>query len=332
MALIGERTLATKDRTVVVDGAEGFLGSAVVRALVADTGHRTSVRALVLDAEGDRAKVPEGAEVIAAPLGDPSEESIFAPALRGARAVVAARRITHERPREGITYRRVHFERVTRLLAAAKKAGVERFIYAGLAGNALRGPAEVEREVKAHLAASRLPALYLNLPMVVGPGDEVVSRMVRKARSVWPVITFIGQGWTKAAPLTREDFAGCVAALVAADDFPTGQLDLAGPEKLSVMDIQDRLLGLAGRRKVKLHIMASAAAMCAWLAERLFAGGSRSYAVAWMLDERVPKRSAARKLLGRRPDAFEKAFPEVDAPRSEGEDPAPAAARAAQGT
>lgn len=326
--------MTTRDRTVVVDGAEGLLGSAVVRAFVrARKGahEEGGVRALVLDG---RAKVPDGAEVIAAPLGDASEESIFAEALRGAGAVVSVRRITHERPREGITYRSVHLERVTRLLAAAKKAGVGRFIYAGLAGlasDAPRGPAAVEHQVKAHLAASKLPALYLNLPMVVGPGDEVVSRMVRKARSVWPVITFIGQGWTEAAPLTREDFAGCVAALVAVDDFPTGELDIAGPEKLSVMDIQDRLLGLAGRRKMKLHIMATGAMLGAWIAERIFSDPPVTLdRVAWMLQERVPNRSAARNLLGRRPDVFEKAFPEFDAHRSEGKTNAPAAAGAAR--
>jgi hypothetical protein len=121
-----------------------------------------------------------------------------------------------------------------------------------------------------------------------------------------------------------------VAALVAADDFPTGELDLAGPEKLSVMDIQDRLLGLAGRRKVKLHIMATGAMLGARIAERIFSDPPLTLdRVAWMLEERVPKRSAARNLLGRSPDVFEKAFPELDTPRSEGKGPVLAAAQGA---
>lgn len=297
---------------VVVDGAEGFLGSAVAKALVGQGG---SVRALVIDL--DSAKVPEGAEVFAAPLGDALDEKKLAEAIRGARAVVAARRIERERPREGLTFERVHAERTVKLLAAAEAAGVARFIYAGVAGvdGDSRSPlAEAEREVKAHLIASKLPTLYLNLPIVVGPGDGTVSRMARKARSLWPVITFIGQGWTRAAPLTRGDFAGCVAALLGMDDFPTGELDLAGPEALTVMEIQDRLLRSAGRRKVKLHVVESAARLGSWLAERASAvwpRGSPPAAVpriAWMFEERIPKRSAATKLLGRKPDEFEKAF------------------------
>ena len=322
--MIGELTLATKDRTVVVDGADGFLGNAVVEALL---GQGVSVRALVLDPDSE----VKGAETVIVPLDRGA--NALRKALEGSRALVAARRITGEKPRRGLTFRRVHLERAAELLSAAKDVGIERFIYTGVAGvdgNARSRLAEAEREIKARMAASPVPALYLNLPMVVGPGDEVVSPMVRKARSVWPAITFIGQGWTKAAPLTREDFAGCVAALVAADDFPTGQLDLAGPEKLSVMDIQDRLLGLAGRRKVKFHIMATGAMLGAWIAERIFSDPPLTLdRVAWMLEERVPKRSAARSLLGRRPDVFEKAFPELDTPRSEGKDPVPAAAQGA---
>lgn len=302
---------------IAVDGAEGFLGSAVVRALLPvtrSTGQGRSVRALVLDpgAEAVRANVPEGAEIAPVPLDD---DGALAKALEGVRAIVAARRITFQNPREGLTYRRVHFERATKLLAAAKQAGVERFIYAGLAGADGRSPlAKAERDVKAHVIASSLPALYLNLPMIVGPGDEVVSALVRKANSIWPVIAFTGQGWTRAAPMTREDFAGCVAGLCGVDDFPTGELDLAGPETLSVMDIQDRLLRRAGRRKLKVHVMASVALLGAWIAERIFSDPPvRSSRVAWMLEERVPKRNAAKTLLGRKPDPFERAFPGLGA-------------------
>ena len=111
-----------------------------------------------------------------------------------------------------------------------------------------------------------------------------------------------------------------MAALVEIEDFPTGELDVRGPEQMTVMDLQDRLLGLAGRRKVKLHVMASVATLGAWLAERTFRDPPVTVGhIEWMLDEHVPKRSAARKLLGRRPEAFERAFPGFDSlPEGEG--------------
>jgi uncharacterized protein YbjT (DUF2867 family) len=225
--------------------------------------------------------------------------------------------------------------RVRDLLRAAEAAGVGRFVYVGVSVLAERGrsdAADAEREAEARCAVARVPTLVLRASLVVGPGDGHVSRMARKARARWPVLVFVGQGWAKSAPMTAADFAECVVSALLSDEFPprarvrggkedaekappdaaprdSAELDVAGPELLTAMDIQDRLLARFGRRKLKLHVPASVALAGAWLMEKAMRRPpvTRSR-LAWLLDDLAPKRNSARRLLGRRPEPFETAF------------------------
>ncbi len=348
---------------VAVDGAECFLGRAIVKALLRV---EVPVRALVLP--GAKA-APPGAEVAELPLGKaegpadkgktPAESAgegragdgkgddksnakarvtratldeiasadpEYAEALRRAtaegpagpvRTIVAARKLLHEIPSRGLTFGAVHAKRTAALLAAAEEAGVERMIHIGVATReeSSRGRlAAAERLAEAHLAVSGLKTLVIRASLIVGPGDGHVSRMARKARSPWPVITFVGQGWARSAPMTLGDFAGCVAAAVLSDEgeMPPDALDVGGPEVLTAMDIQDRLLRHFARRKLKVHVMRSLASLGALAAELVVPGTRLTRArLSWLLDDHLPRRNAATKLLGRRPEPFEKAFEKV---------------------
>jgi len=310
----------TTRKPVAVDGAECFLGRAVARALVRKG---VPVRAVVA-AEG--AEVPaelEGAEVALAPLGD---ADALRAAVEGVGAVVAARKLLEERPREGLTFKAVHAERTGRLVAAAEKSGAERFLYVGIAGLKADSPDPVsraEREAEAALSESKLRAVSLRASLVVGPGDGHVSRMAAKARRRSPVMLYVGQGWARSAPLTARDFGRCVASVVTNDDFPTEPLSIGGPDLLTAMDIQDRLLAHCGRNKLKVHIPESVARLGAMLIEKLFGHPPVTRArLSWLLCDLVPDRVTSTKLLGRRPRKFETAFP---LPR-DAHDPRPAEA------
>ena len=296
----------TNRKPVAVDGAECFLGRAVVRALVKKG---VPVRALVTERW---AGAPEGVEVAVAPIGD---TEAIARALKGTRAVVAARKLLEERPGEGMTFKAVHAERTRRLLdaAAAESSGVERFLYIGIAGlkpDSTDPIATAEREAEAALAGSKLRAVSLRASLVVGPGDGHVSRMAAKARRHSPFMVYVGQGWARSAPLTARDFGRCVASVVTGDDFPTEPLSIGGPDLLTAMEIQDRLLARHGRNKLKVHVPESIARLGAMLAEKLYSHPPVTRArLAWLLSDIVPDRVTSTKLLGRRPRKFESAFP-----------------------
>ncbi len=290
-------------RPVVVDGAELFLGGAVVSALIRLGG---PVRALVADGSS---KVPEGAERAVAPLGD---EEALKKALDGTRAAVAARKLSEEIPREGLTFQKVHAERTRALVAAAESAGAERFLHIGVAGIDRRrsgGLADAERLAEAYAVTSRIPALLLRASLVVGSGDGHVSRMAMRAAKRWPVLVFVGQGWARSAPICARDFGDCVAKALLADEFRTGVLSIGGPELLTAMDIQDRLLGRAGRNKLKLHVPESVAQAGAAVLEKILRRPPVTRArLSWLLEDLVPDRAASMELLGRKPERFEEAF------------------------
>ncbi|MHC4250054.1 MAG: NAD(P)H-binding protein [Planctomycetota bacterium] len=291
-------------KPVAVDGAEGFLGRAVARALVA---RGVPVRAIVAD---PGAIAPAGIEVAVAPLGD---ADAIGKAVEGARAVVAARKLLEERPIDGLTLEAVHVERTSDLLGAAGAAGLERFLYVGIAGLKAESPgslARAERDAEALLAGAKMPAVSLRPSLVVGPGDGHVSRMAGKAQRAWPVLIFVGQGWARSAPMTARDFGRCAAEVLLGDDFPTEPLSIGGPELLTAMEIQDRLLAVRGRNKLKVHVPESVARLGAMLLEKLFSRPPVTRArLAWLLEDFVPDRVTSTKILGRRPRKFETAFP-----------------------
>jgi len=323
------RLSEASQKPVAVDGAEGFLGRAVAEALVAEG---VPVRAIVTDPDAPVClrtgrKTPRGLEgdgIVVAPLGD---QAAMAKAVEGARAVVAARKLLEERPREGLTFEAVHVERTSDLVSAAAEAGADRMLYVGVAGLKAESPgplAEAERAAEAILGDAKTPAVSLRASLVVGPGDGHVSRLAAKARAKWPVMVFVGQGWARSAPMTARDFGRCAASVVLADDFPKEPMNIGGPELLTVMEIQDRLLGAAGRNKLKVHVAESVARLGAMLAEKLFRRPPVTRArLAWLLTDLVPDRVTSTELLGRRPSRFETAFPPpkgADDPATEGQD------------
>jgi NADH dehydrogenase len=293
-------------KPVVVDGADGFLGRAVAKALVASG---IPVRGIVVD---PGAKVPDGVDVAVAPLGD---KDAIRTAVEGARAVVAARKLLEERPSEGITFKAVHAERTGQLLGAAVAAEAERFLYIGIAGlkDESQGIlAEAELAAEALLKGEKISAVSLRPSLVVGPGDGHVSRMAAKARSGSPVMVFVGQGWARSAPMTAADFGECAARLLLGDDFPTEPLSIGGPELLTVMEIQDRLLGMRDLNKLKVHVPESIARLGAKLIEKTSSQPSVTRArLSWLLEDFIPDRVMSTKILGPRPEKFEKAFPEL---------------------
>ncbi|MEU4706576.1 NAD-dependent epimerase/dehydratase family protein [Nocardia salmonicida] len=105
--------------TVLVTGATGFVGGAIVRGLVA---RGVPVRAMVRDAAA-----PEGVEVAVADLGD---TGALARAVTGVRAVVHAAALLGEfgRPAE---YFAVNVAGTDRLVQEAAAAGVRRFVFIG---------------------------------------------------------------------------------------------------------------------------------------------------------------------------------------------------------
>ena len=306
---------------VAVDGAESFLGKHIAAEL-AGRGVRTI--GIVLD-EG--VPVPDGVEKRAAPLGDTDATSR---ALEGATCTILARKLLVEDPARGHTFAAVHVDRTRAFLEAAQKGPCERLLFVGLSrperGGTPRSMMSAEDEVEKMLADSAVPSLYMRTSLVVGPRDGHVYHLARKAKRPGPLALFVGQGWARSAPIPAKDFATCVAKLALAAEFRTGDVSLGGRERLTTMDMFERLLDHYGHRKMCVHALESITRLVAILNEKWSASPYLTIArLSWLIENRTPEENAARELLGRFPRPFESAFGPGVAKRAAEGAPEPAA-------
>jgi dihydroflavonol-4-reductase len=175
------------DDLIVVTGASGFVGSALVEALLAGPGR---VRAVI---RPNSARPPAPRPRVEIASGDMRDPAAMKPAMRGARFlfhVAADYRLWARDPNEIMT---ANVEGTRAVMAAAAEAGLERIVYTSSVATIapLRGgPADETRPLqeseaigaykRSKLAAERLvetlvgrglPAVIVNPSTPIGPRD-----------------------------------------------------------------------------------------------------------------------------------------------------------------
>ena len=177
------------DDLVLVTGGSGFLGSAVVRALIA-RGSR--VRAIVRSSSPPDNLAGLGCEIV---TGDLTDRQSLAAALRGVRSLFHVAADYRFWARDPSVILRVNVEGTRSLMAEALSAGVERIVYtssvAALKVAGALGPVDetallpsdeaigaykrsktlAERVVEEMIARDKLPAIIVNPTTPIGPRD-----------------------------------------------------------------------------------------------------------------------------------------------------------------
>jgi uncharacterized protein YbjT (DUF2867 family) len=249
---------------VLVTGGTGLVGKAAVDRLL-EAGH--TVRLLSRHAEDDARQWPRGVEPHA---GDVSSDKAVAGAAEGCDAVLHMAGIAHERPPE-LTFQAVNVDGTRRLAREAKRAGVRRFVYVSSLG-AERGTSNYHRSKQAAEEALREVApdgwLVLRPGNVYGPGDEVISLLLKMVRAL-PVVPTIGRGDQPFQPVWHEDLGLALARAVERDHPHGTALSLAGPDVTTTAEVIDLLEKLTGKSTLKLPIPEALAKLGANAAETL---------------------------------------------------------------
>ncbi|HVA36258.1 MAG TPA: NAD(P)H-binding protein [Candidatus Dormibacteraeota bacterium] len=250
---------------VLVAGATGFIGRAVVRELTA-RGH--GVRALYHSREPS---FGEGVETV---RGDVTDAATLEAAVEGCTAVVDTVQFPGspiEQPRKGWTFERIDLGGVRNLLAHARPAGVERFVY--LSGTNLsedsplpshRAKALAERAIR----ESGIGYTFVKPSLVAGEGSrpvEVLASTIKMA----PFIPLMGSGSSKVQPVYVGDVARLIADVLESPAAANRAIEIGGPEVLTMKELMLRLAALMGVRKPALPGPLPPLMLVAWLAELL---------------------------------------------------------------
>jgi nucleoside-diphosphate-sugar epimerase len=267
---------------VLVTGASGFLGRAVASA-VRDAGHdvRTFQRR------------PSGVERVSDVLGTMTDPAAVQRAVEGVEAVVhlAAKVSLAGDPAD---FERVNVEGTRTLLAAARAAGVSRFVFVSSpsvahAGSSISGddaapasPAHARGDYARTKAAAELLALAADAPgfavvavrphLVWGPGDtQLVGRIVdRAARGRLPLLD------SGAALIDSCYVDNAASAMVAAldradaDEVHGNAYVVTNGEPRPVADLLDGICRASGVPTPRWHVPAGVARTAGSLVEAVW--------------------------------------------------------------
>lgn len=245
-------TLVRTGKLVTVFGGSGFLGRHVVKAL-AQHGWRVRVAsrrpslAFHLQPSGMVGQI----HAVQANLRYPDS---VARAIRGADAVVNLVGLLAQGGKQ--TFSTLHVEGVKTVAAAARAAGITRFVQMSAIGadpgsSAAYGRTKAEGEA-AVLAA--IPGAVIMRPSVVfGPEDKFFNRFAGMARLV-PALPLIGGGTGKLQPVYAGDVAEAVALALDGHAKAGSIYELGGPEVRSFKEILAFILKTTGRKRALLSL------------------------------------------------------------------------------
>jgi len=229
---------------LLLTGGSGIVGSALLRRLVAAG---VPVRCLVRDPKelgAERVRVQIA-------LGDLADPPSFRNAMRGVDTVVHLAGSMRDQP--GGSIEELNGIATWRMVGAAERAGVERFVFVSAIGAATHSRTRLHRaEALAErvVLGSSLRATVLATSLVYAPGDQFLRTLARLA--LLPVMPVMGRGRALYQPVWADDVAACIMAVL--HGTPAGRYEIAGPDTLSHEDIVRLALRSFGRTRPVVHV------------------------------------------------------------------------------
>ncbi|WP_193315431.1 SDR family oxidoreductase [Nostocoides sp. F2B08] len=235
---------------ILVCGATGDLGGRIVQHLV-DADH--AVRALVRPETSADALEDLGVEIA---RGDLRDEASLAAALVGVDTVVTTANAISRvlAGAKDVSIASVDLTGNRNLVAAAREAGVHRFVFVSAAG-VDRGMADRAPLVAAKRATERL-LRDSGMEVVLARPDMFQEVWLAPASGIDPAkgtALVYGKGNTPQRYVAVEDVARLVAKLAVADD-PPRIVEVGGPEQLTRNEVVAAFEAATGRRMTVRHV------------------------------------------------------------------------------
>ena len=234
---------------ILITGATGFIGSRIVHALRAED---RAVRALVRDPADAGQLRAWGCETVA---GDVTDAASLRRAVDGCDVVIHLVAIIQGSPGD---FDRVMTQGTRDLVAAAKDAGVRRFVLMSALGfdeqtkdlvPYYRAKWQMEQDVE----ASGLEHVIFRPSFVFGSEGGALQQF-KKIAKLAPVTPIVGPGTQRIQPIWVDDVAAYFAAAVDKPEAANRTFELGGPDVVDWNDFWSRLKHALGKRRPSLHI------------------------------------------------------------------------------
>src|SRR6201991_722380 len=232
---------------LLLTGATGSIGSRLLPLLL-ESGE--DVRCLVREPRrlGERRV---DVQIALGDLGEMSDPYLVRQALRGVDTVVHLAATIRDQPPRRIE--ELNGLATVRLLQAAERAGVRRFVFFSLLG---AGAPQRTRFFRAKWVAERAvesspleTAVFA--PSIVYDRSDPWITLLRRF-SFLPVLPVSGEGRARFEPIWANDAARCVVAALERDG--RRRYELAGPETLDYDEMSDLVSQIAGRPRRLVHV------------------------------------------------------------------------------
>ena len=232
---------------VLVTGGTGFVGPAIVRRLVED-GH--TVRVLE-HTPGASAALPSQEAV----EGSMTDAASLRRAVEGQGAVVHLVALLTGSPEE---FRRVMEEGTRELVAAAREAGVQRFVLMSALGTSeetkdlvpyYHAKWQMEQDVK----ASGLEHVIFRPSFIFGREGGALGQFKKIARLA-PVTPIVGPGTQRIQPIWVDDVAAYFAEGLVKPEAANRTFELGGPDTVTWNEFWSRLKRAQGARRPSVHL------------------------------------------------------------------------------
>jgi NADH dehydrogenase len=249
---------------LLLTGATGLVGSALLRRLVAES---QPVRCLVRDPRrlgAQRVRVQIA-------LGDLTDPPSFRNAMRGVDTVVHLAASMRDQRRGSIE--ELAAIATWRIVEAAQRAGVKRFVFFSALGASTHHRARLFRAkalAEQAVRESEMHSTVIAPSLVYAPGDRRLRMLERL--SLLPLVPVSGSGRAVSQPIWAEDVASCVMAILSRQDSgetTSDRYELAGPQTLTYNDVIRQTLSSQQRERALAHIPTPLASRALRLVEKL---------------------------------------------------------------
>jgi uncharacterized protein YbjT (DUF2867 family) len=234
---------------ILVTGGTGFVGPRIVHRLRAA---KHPVRCLVRDLDRGRDLASWGCELA---RGDVTDPDSLRRAVEGCDVVVHLVAIIQGKPDQ---FERIMVQGLENAVAAAKEAGVRRFVLMSALGTSeetkdltpyFNAKWRMEQAVK----GSGLEHVIFRPSFVFGKGGGALRTFARVVR-LSPIIPVFGQGDQRVQPIWIENVAEYFADAIDRPDAANRTFELGGPDIVTYDELYERIKRVLGKRRAMLHV------------------------------------------------------------------------------